>query len=286
MNFVKMHGTGNDFVLVEARGDERDWPRLAVAVCDRHYGIGADGLLLVMPSQQADVRMRVLNPDASEAEMCGNGVRCLAKYAVEKGLVKPADGRFAIETAAGVVTVEVSGEGGMIDKVRVAMGVPRLAPEEIPVLSDARPPIVNLPLEVETGTARRILAVTCVSMGNPHAVQFVSEPVAAYPLEEIGPRVAAHPLFPRGTNFEVARVIDRRHLEARVWERGAGLTLACGSGACAMMVAARLQGLVDDVVDITLPGGTLRLEWDGKESIHMSGPAVTVFSGDWPLESD
>ena len=132
MQFVKMQGAGNDFVLVEATGDERDWPRLAMAICDRHYGIGADGLLLVMPSRSAAVRMRVLNPDGSEAEMCGNGVRCLAKYAVEKGLAKPADGRFAIETTAGVVSVEVSGKGGRIDKVRVGMGVPRLAPEEIP----------------------------------------------------------------------------------------------------------------------------------------------------------
>ena len=281
-----MQGAGNDFVLVEATGDEHDWPRLAVAVCDRHYGIGADGLLLVMPSGQAAVRMRVLNPDGSEAEMCGNGVRCLAKYAVEKGLAKPADGSFAIETAAGVVSVEVSGEGDKIDKVRVGMGVPRLAPEEIPVLSDAKPPLVNLPLEVESGTTRRIIPVTCVSMGNPHAVQLITAPVAEYPLDEIGPRVATHPLFPRGVNFEVARVIDRKHVEARVWERGAGLTLACGSGACALMVAAHLQGLVDNVVDITLPGGTLTLEWDGKGSVYLTGPAATVFSGEWLLESE
>lgn len=286
MQFVKMQGAGNDFVLVEATGDERDWPRLAMAICDRHYGIGADGLLLVMPSRLADVRMRVLNPDGSEAEMCGNGVRCLAKYAVEKGLAKPSDGRFAIETAAGVVSVEVSGEGGKVDEVRVGMGVPRLAPEEIPVLSDGQAPLVNLPLEVDRGSTREIIPVTCVSMGNPHAVQLVNSPVAGYPLEDIGPRVATHPLFPRGVNFEVARVIDRKHVEARVWERGAGLTLACGSGACALMVAARLQGLVDDVVDITLPGGTLRLEWDGKGIVYLTGPAATVFSGEWLLESE
>jgi diaminopimelate epimerase len=288
MNFVKMHGAGNDFVVMEAAGDEHDWPRLAMAMCDRHFGVGADGLLLALRSSHAEIRMRVFNSDGSEAEMCGNGIRCLAKYAVEKGLVKPADGRFSIETMASVVSVEVSGEGGKVDRVRVGMGVPGLTPEEIPVLVHRETPLVNLPLEVGRGSTagdstRDILPVTCVSMGNPHAVQFVNQPVADFSLEEVGPRVAEHPQFPRGVNFEVARVIDRSHIEARVWERGAGLTLACGSGACAVMVAARLQGLVDDAVDITLPGGTLTLEWDGKGIVYLTGPAVTVFTGEWLL---
>jgi diaminopimelate epimerase len=289
MNFVKMQGAGNDFVVMEAAGDEHDWPRLAIAMCDRRFGVGADGLLLALRSSHAEIGMRVFNSDGSEAEMCGNGIRCLAKYAVEKGLVKPADGRFSIETMAGVVSVEGSGEGGKVDRVRVGMGVPRLTPEEIPVLVHRETPLVNLPLEVWRTTAadvtsRDILPVTCVSMGNPHAVLFVTLPVKEFPLEGVGPRVAEHPQFPRGVNFEVARVIDRSHIEARVWERGAGLTLACGSGACAVMVAARLQGLVDDIVDITLPGGTLRLEWDGKGIVYLTGPAVTVFSGRWLLE--
>jgi diaminopimelate epimerase len=288
MNFVKMHGAGNDFVVMEAAGDEHDWPRLATTMCDRHFGVGADGLLLALRSSHAEIRMRVFNSDGSEAEMCGNGIRCLAKYAVEKGLVKPADGRFSIETMASVVSVEVSGEGGKVDRVRVGMGVPGLTPEEIPVLVHRETPLVNLPLEVGRGSTagdstRDILPVTCVSMGNPHAVQFVNQPVADFSLEEVGPRVAEHPQFPRGVNFEVARVIDRSHIEARVWERGAGLTLACGSGACAVMVAARLQGLVDDAVDITLPGGTLTLEWDGKGIVYLTGPAVTVFTGEWLL---
>ncbi len=286
MKFVKMHGAGNDFAVIEATGDEHDWPRLAIAMCDRHFGVGADGILLALPSERAAIRMRVFNPDGSEAEMCGNGVRCLAKYAVEKGLVKPADNRFSLETTAGVVSIEVNTTGGKVDRVRVGMGAPRLTAEEIPVLADREPPLVNLPLEIERGATREILAVTCVSMGNPHAVQFISQPVAGYPLEEVGPIVATHPLFPRGTNFEVARVIDKKRIEARVWERGAGLTLACGSGACAIMTAARLQGLVDDIVDITLPGGTLRLEWDGTGDIYLSGPAVTVFSGEWLIDEE
>jgi diaminopimelate epimerase len=288
MNFVKMQGAGNDFVVTEAAGDEHDWPQLAIAMCDRRFGVGADGLLLALRSSHAEIGMRVFNSDGSEAEMCGNGIRCLAKYAVEKGLIKPADGRFSIETMAGVVSVEVNGEGGRVDRVRVGMGVPRLTPEDIPVLVHRETPLVNLPLEVWRGgaadvSAREILPVTCVSMGNPHAVLLVTLPIKDFPLQEVGPRVAEHPQFPRGVNFEVARVIDRSEIEARVWERGAGLTLACGSGACAVMVAARLQGLVDDVVDITLPGGTLTLEWDGKGIVYLTGPAVTVFGGYWLL---
>ncbi len=289
MRFVKMQGTGNDFVLVEATGDEEDWPRLAVAICDRHYGVGADGLLLAMPSQwaalpggQPGLRMRVLNPDGSEAEMCGNGIRCLAKYAVERGLIKTEDGRFNIETMGGPVTVEVSGEEGKVDQVRLGMGRPRLAPEEIPVLVEGAPPIKNLSLNVDGQN----LVVTCVSMGNPHAVHFTDQPVADYPLEQIGPRVAEHPLFPRGANFEVARAIDRKRIEARVWERGAGPTLSCGSGACAVMVAAHLHGMVDDVVDITMPGGSLGLEWDGIGEVYLTGAAVTVFSGEWPISRE
>ena len=282
MRFTKMHGTGNDFVLVEAKGEERDWPRLAIAVCDRHFGVGADGLLLVLPSDKAAVRMRVINPDGTEPEMCGNGIRCLAKYAVEKGLVRPENDRFDVETAAGVLTLQVFGEGSLVEKVRVGMGKPRLSPAEIPVHINADPPLINLPIELTEGSLRQVLPVTAVSMGNPHAVRFIHEPVAAFPLAQIGPSVALHPLFPHGTNFEVARVIDRRTIEARVWERGAGPTMACGTGASAVIVAARLQGMVDDTVDITLPGGTLTLEWDGTGEVFMTGPAVTVFEGEWP----
>ena len=286
MHFVKMHGTGNDFILIEAKGDERDWPRLAMAMCDRHFGVGADGILLVLPSDKAAIRMRVLNPDGTEPEMCGNGIRCLAKYAVERGLVKPKDGRFDVETGAGVLTLQVFGDGRTVDKVRVGMGKPRLTAGEIPVLVNADPPLVNIPLELVDGASRQVLPVTAVSIGNPHAVHFAQQPVSAFPLAQIGPAVAFHPLFPNGANFEVARVLDRRSVEARVWERGAGPTLACGTGASAIMVAARLQGMVDRVVDITLPGGVLTLEWDGEGEVFMTGPAVAVFEGEWLLDED
>ena len=281
MRFVKMHGTGNDFVLLEAQGDERDWPRLAQAMCDRHFGVGADGLILVLPSARADVRMRMFNPDGSEAEMCGNGLRCVAKYAVEGSLARPRAGRIDVETLAGVLAAETFGDGRTVERVRVSMGAPRFAPAEIPVLVDVEPPIVGLLLEV----AGRALRLTCLSIGNPHAVHFLDGRVAAFPLEEIGPLVERHPLFPQRVNFEVAQVLARDRIEARVWERGAGATLACGSGASAVMVAARVQGLVGGTVDITLPGGTLAIEWDGRGEVYLAGPAERVFAGEWEKQS-
>jgi diaminopimelate epimerase len=280
MKFVKMHGTGNDFVLVEAQGDERDWPRLAQAMCDRHFGIGADGLILVLPSSRADVRMRMFNPDGSEAEMCGNGLRCIVKYAVEGGLARPRAGRIDVETPAGVLAAETFGDGRRVERVRVGMGVPRFAPAEIPVLVEAKPPIVDLPLEV----AGHELRLTCVSMGNPHAVHFLDGPVAAFPLEEVGPLVENHALFPQRVNFEVAHVLAGDRIEARVWERGAGPTLACGSGASATVVAARVQSRVGERVDITLPGGTLAVDWDGRGEVYLTGPAERAFAGEWERE--
>jgi diaminopimelate epimerase len=277
MHFVKMHGAGNDFVLLEAQGDEQDWPRLAQAMCDRHFGVGADGLILVLPSSRADVRMRIFNPDGSEAEMCGNGLRCIVKYAVEGGLARPRAGRIDVETPAGVLAAETFGDGRTVERVRASMGVPRFAPADIPVLAEAEPPIVDLPLEV----AGHVLRLTCLSMGNPHAVHFLDGPVAAFPLEEVGPLVERHPLFPQRVNFEVAQVLASDRMELRVWERGAGATLACGSGASAAMVAAHVQGLVGERVDITLPGGTLVIEWDGRGEVYLSGPAERVFAGEW-----
>jgi diaminopimelate epimerase len=277
MRFTKMQGTGNDFVLLRAQGDEQDWSRLAEAMCDRHFGIGADGLILVLPSSAADVGMRMFNPDGSEAEMCGNGLRCVVKYAVEEGLARPRDGRISVQTAVGVLSAQVFGEKGVVERVRVSMGVPRFAPQDIPVLAGGEPPLKDLPLDIEG----RRLAVTCVSMGNPHAVHFVEHPVAEFPMESIGPKVEHHPLFPQRVNFEVVRVLGRDRMEARVWERGAGATLACGSGACAAVVAAHIWGLVGDRVDIRLPGGTVGVEWDGAGECYLEGPAETVFTGEW-----
>jgi diaminopimelate epimerase len=277
MQFTKMHGTGNDFVMVDASEFSADWEALARAVCDRHFGAGSDGLILALPAAEADLRMRMFNPDGSEAEMCGNGIRCLAKYAVERGIATPKRGAIVVDTLAGRLRCEVFGENGVIDRVRVSMGAPRFAPNEIPVAAESSGPVRDLPVRVEGGDFR----VTCVSMGNPHAVYFAEQPVGEIDLGTVGPRVEHHPLFPRRVNFEVVNVLDRDRLRMRVWERGAGMTLACGTGACATAVAARLHGLVDDIVDIELPGGVVRIEWDGQGEVYLSGPAETVFEGQW-----
>ncbi|MEE9285624.1 MAG: diaminopimelate epimerase [Dehalococcoidia bacterium] len=281
MDFVKMQGTGNDFVVIDGHETQRDWGRLAIAMCDRHYGIGADGVLVVGPSETADFRMRMFNPDGSEAEMCGNGIRCFAKYVIEEGLAPGGRTDLTIETLAGLHAVSGRMAGSKVASVRVGMGAPRFAPEEIPVADEGRQRVIDHPLAV--GGQR--FAVTCLSMGNPHAVAFLDGPVEDLPLERIGPQVEHHSFFPQRVNFEVVNVQDRRRLTARVWERGAGLTLACGSGACAIAVAARVKGLINGAVAIALPGGTLRVEWDGEGEVWLEGPAETVFKGVWPGEA-
>ena len=210
MNFVKMHGTGNDFVLIRPEG-ERDWPRLAQAMCDRHFGVGTDGLILVLPSQTADFRMRMFNPDGSEAEMCGNGIRCFAKYLVDEGLAAP--GRdLAVETLAGTRTLGLTLDNGRVKTVRVGMGEPRFRPNEIPMRVEGdMESVMAYPIVVDG----RELKVTAVSMGNPHAVHFIQGPVTEFPLESLGPQMEHHPAFPQRVNFEVARVIDRGRIEAR-----------------------------------------------------------------------
>ncbi len=273
-----MQGTGNDFLFVEScDASERDWEALSRAICDRHYGAGADGLIVVLPSERADVRMRLFNADGSEAEVSGNGIRCLVKYAIERGLAEPAGGRLRIEAIHGVLEAETSMNGGTVTAVRLSMGPPRFALKEVPVIAEMEP-VIDFPLDVDG----QRLDVTCLSMGNPHAVLFVEEPVEAYPLESIGPNVEHHAAFPERVNFGVAEVKSPERMALRVWERGVGETLACGSGCCAAMVAARLQGRVGDRVGIEQPGGLLTVDWDGKGDVYLSGPAEFVFEGEWP----
>ncbi len=278
MNFTKLHGTGNDFVLVDARSLERDWNALAQVICDRHFGVGGDGLILAAASERAAVRMRIFNADGSEAEMSGNGMRCLVKFAVDQGIVTPEGDEFDVETGAGVLRVRIATERGLVTSVRESMGPPRLDPREIPVAIDAPPPIKEFEVQVDG----RTLAVTPVSMGNPHAVHFQDAPVAAYPLHSVGPLMEHHPLFPKRTNFEVVRMLGRDRAEMRVWERGVGETLSCGSGASATMVAARLLNLADGALELRVPGGVLNLEWDGEGDVILTGPVVEVFRGTWP----
>ncbi len=286
--FWKMHGTGNDFCLAEAASDaapDAEWAALAIRVCDRHFGVGADGLILVMESAVADFRMRVFNPDGSEAEMCGNGIRCFVKYCFDRGLIDrdgDADGAMTVETGAGILEARCThGASGDVTHVRVSMGAPVLEPAALGAQVEQPAPVLDLPIEA-LGTR---LGVTLVSMGNPHAVTFLDTPTAEFDLDRLGPAFSTHPLFARGTNFEVARVRDRSHMDMRVWERGAGPTLACGTGACASVVAARLHDYVDGDVQVQLPGGPLRIEWDGAGPVYLSGPATFVFASEWTATS-
>ncbi|MGD9117525.1 MAG: diaminopimelate epimerase [Dehalococcoidia bacterium] len=280
MNFTKLQGAGNDFVLVETDGKRLNWSKLAQAMCHRHFGIGADGLLLLSTTKDG-LKMRMFNPDGSEAEACGNGLRCLVRYALDKGVVDTKATEISVETIAGIRKARLLTQGNKTI-IQVGMGQPRFGAKEIPVTLETSlaEPILDYPLTV----GDRKLSLSFVSMGNPHAVCFVEQPVAEFPLAQIGPKVEKHPMFPQRTNFEVARVLGQGQLEARVWERGAGETLACGSGACAIAVIARIAKMHNcNKFDIRLPGGMLSVEWDGKGEVRLSGPAEIVLSGEWPL---
>ena len=280
--FTKMHGAGNDYIYIDARHMERDWPSLSRDMSDRHFGVGSDGIILLQESRLADLKMRMFNADGSEGEMCGNGIRCFVKYAIEHGIVPRPAAVLTVETLAGIRSVAPVYQGQRVTGARVSMGQPRFAPAEIPVsldpaLGNIKPPVLQYP--VHPGDLRLLL--TFVSLGNPHAVSFIDQPVDEFPLHHIGPLVERHPIFPRRVNFEIVNIADKGHLAARVWERGSGETLACGTGACAVAVASRLLGHTGDRVDITLPGGTLAVEWDGAGEVFLEGPAEEVFTGEW-----
>lgn len=275
MHFTKVHGLGNDFVLIEAFSGlpTADLPRLARATCDRHFGIGADGLLLLHPSQVADFRMQIINSDGSEAEMCGNAIRCAAKYAYEHGLCRWSE--LSVETLAGIMQLRLGVNAGLVETVMVDMGLPILDPARIP-MNTPQNPAVLVPVRVRD----RVYRVTALLMGVPHAIVFVPDldkvDVAAegYALEK-------HALFPRGTNVEFVQVVSSSVVRVRVWERGAGLTLACGTGACAVAVACVLNGLTEDSITTELPGGSLQVHWRNQQRVYMTGPAAEVFSGEW-----
>lgn len=268
MRFTKMEGLGNDYVYVDClAGPIDDPPGVARIVSDRHFGIGSDGLILIEPSEVADVRMRMFNADGSEAEMCGNGVRCVAKYALDHGLVE-GDG-VRVETGAGVLSIAVEkGPDGLVRRATVEMGRPRFG---------GAGPVVDEALEV----AGRIVLLTAVSMGNPHAVVFV-EDVANHPVAEIGAAIEVAPRFPGRTNVEFVEVLGRGEVRQRTWERGSGETLACGTGACATVVAGVLGGRTDRRVVVHLAGGDLEIEWGADDVVRKTGPAREVFTGVWP----
>jgi diaminopimelate epimerase len=276
MKFTKMHGAGNDYVYVDGFAESIAEPaELARAVSDRHFGVGGDGLILILPSERADVRMRIFNPDGSEAEMCGNGLRCVAKYAFDHGLVKGL--RITVETGAGLLPVEMfPNAAGRVDRVRVNMGRPRLACAEIPMTGPASERVIDRELQVLDRTFR----ITCVSMGNPHCVIYVDD-VTAFPVATYGPAIENHALFPRRTNVEFVQVLTPEEVRQRTWERGAGETLACGTGASAVTVAGILTGRTGNHLLNHLAGGDLELSWDGAGEVFMTGPAAEVFTGNY-----
>lgn len=323
MKFTKMHGIGNDYVYVNCLSEEVACPEeTAKFVSDRHFGVGSDGLILIKPSQKADFEMAMYNADGSRGEMCGNGIRCVAKYVYDYGLTDKT--RIQVETLAGIKELDLTVENGKVSLVKVNMGSPELSPEMIPVLPESSRPslekisefagdsaqpsgqlpelplerkseteaerqappsaagktketAVNVPLEVDGKTYQ----MTCVSMGNPHCVIFLEEDVRDLDLEKIGPSFENHPRFPKRINTEFVNIIDRHTLRMRVWERGSGETLACGTGACATAVAAILNEKTEHDVTVQLLGGDLHISWEGGgKPVYMTGPATTVFDGE------
>jgi diaminopimelate epimerase len=275
MRFVKMQGVGNDYVYVDCFNNPppRNPAELSKVISDRHFGVGADGLILICPSERADARMRMFNADGSESEMCGNGIRCVGKLVYDRGIARKPT--LTIETGRGILTLDLEVKGGKVQQARVDMGEPILQAEHIPTTLPGNPP-VDVPLPGHD------LRVTCLSMGNPHCVAHVDEITDALVLG-VGPQVERHPAFPRRVNAEFVRVNRLDDVTMRVWERGSGETLACGTGACAVAVAGVLTGRSARRVLIHLRGGDLRLEWSEADNhVYMTGPAVEVFSGEWP----
>jgi diaminopimelate epimerase len=272
-NFSKWHGLGNDFVIVNGLEEKIDnYNEMAIKVCDRHFGIGADGLVVILPSTTADFQMRIFNSDGSEAEMCGNVTRCIARYVYEYGLTDKK--KIILETKAGFIKPELVFIDDKLSTVRVDMGEPRLIREEIPMIGSANEQVISETLLVGGDEYR----ITCVSMGNPHCIVFVDD-ITTVDLSAIGPKIETHPAFPKKTNVEFVQVLNKQRLRMRVWERGAGITMACGTGTCATLVAAVLNNKTERQAIVEVDGGELFIEWGPNNHVYMSGPAVEVFHG-------
>ena len=275
IKFIKMHGLGNDYVYIDCTAKTgqkiEDESALARLVSDRHFGVGSDGLILICDSDVADFKMRMFNYDGSEAEMCGNGIRCVGKFVYDKGLIKR--DLITVETLAGIKVLKLNVSNGKVETVRVDMGEPVLEPSKIPVISDE-----SIAKNIVISAIDKEFKFTCVSMGNPHAITIVNN-VKDYDLEKYGRTLEYDSHFPRRSNIEFIELIDKSNIKMRVWERGAGETLACGTGACASAVACNINGYTDRTVNVELIGGTLKIEWAENNHVYMTGPATTVFEG-------
>ena len=279
-----MQSAGNDFILVETGDTDTDWSATSRRMCDRHYGVGADGLLLMMPSDIADFRMRILNADGSETEICGNGLMCMVRYYLDQGNKAGKAGQIRVETVTGIREARPIFENDTSSDIQAGMGKPGFNEDNIPVKpGQCRVDIKQL-LACNIAVAGNDFKLNLVSIGNPHAVYFTDNRVTDFPLSDIGPEITGNELFPEGINFEVARVLDRDTIEARIWERGVGETLACGSGACAIAVVAQLHEYAGNKVNVHLPGGILKVDRDGTGEVYLSGPAETVYTGKWEIE--
>jgi len=278
INFAKMHGLGNDFILINCMNEQPNkdlsLPDLSVKLCDRHFGIGADGIILILPSKIADLRMRIYNSDGSEAQMCGNGIRCFAKYVYEKQFLLK--NKFTVETLAGVITPEIIFKNKEISGIKVNMGKPKLQKKQIPVKGSDNLPVINEELQID---CCQKMNITCVSMGNPHCIIFVDD-VKSVAVNEVGPIIENNPIFPEKTNVEFIQILNRKELNFKVWERGVGETLACGTGACAALVASVLNKKTERQAVIHLLGGDLDIEWKENGPVFMTGPAKLVFEGE------
>lgn len=278
MMFFKMQGLGNDYVYIDCiNGKEPiDIKNLTNRLSNRHFGVGSDGLILLCKSKVADLKMRMFNSDGSEAQMCGNGIRCVAKLAYELGLI--CEEITTIETLSGIKTLKLNIVKGKVKTVEVDMGAPILEATKIPVSSSAK--IEDKKVKAEVKVKNRKIELTCVSMGNPHAVTFVND-IKNFKVAEYGPILENADIFPEKANIEFVEVVDKNNIKMRVWERGSGETLACGTGACSSVVASSINGYTDRKVNVQLLGGNLEIEWKPNNHVHMTGPAVTVFKGEW-----
>ena len=281
IEFAKLHGCGNDYIAVDGRSIDRDWSALTAEMSRPAFGVGSDGIVLLLDSDVAQVRMRVFNPDGSEAEMSGNGIRLFAKFVLDRGIAEPTQDGLTVETLGGVRTLWPEMEDGLMTSARVAMGPATFTASEVPVdtadlggIDD----VISKPVTIG-GVG---MSITCLAIGNPHAVAIMDQPVEEFPLNEVGPFVENHVMFPQRINFEIVNVLNRDRIRVRIFERGAGETLSSGTGSTASAYACRKLGLVDDaVVDVVVDGGVLRISWDENDEAFLEGPAVEVFTGVW-----